>query len=62
MDIAALSVVMAQNQVKSNVGISLMDKVMNMSEQQSNDLTKMLGDSGVTPPHPTLGKQLDIHV
>ncbi|AXI10600.1 hypothetical protein CUC15_17385 [Oceanobacillus zhaokaii] len=62
MDVAALSVVMAQNQVRMDAGFSLMDKVMNMSEQQSIQLNDMLGQSVTHASHPSLGSQLDLKI
>ncbi|RDW22234.1 putative motility protein [Oceanobacillus arenosus] len=60
MDIAALSVAMAQNQVRTEAGFTLMDKVMNMSEQQSGQLNEMLGQSVTHSDHPSLGTKVDL--
>ncbi|RKQ34350.1 YjfB family protein [Oceanobacillus halophilus] len=62
MDIAGLSVVMAQSEVRANAGVALMDKVMNMADQQGSQLANMLGESTESASHPTLGKTIDIHI
>ncbi|RLL42934.1 putative motility protein [Oceanobacillus piezotolerans] len=60
MDIAALSIGMSQSQVKSDVGLALMNKIMNVSENQSLRLTEMLGETSRMPAHPSLGNKVDI--
>ncbi|MFC4404941.1 YjfB family protein [Gracilibacillus xinjiangensis] len=56
MDIAAMSVIMSQAQVKQQASISLLDKAMNTSEQQSNQMIKMLEQA--IQPH--LGSTVDV--
>ncbi|MBP2076186.1 putative motility protein [Oceanobacillus polygoni] len=58
MDIAAMSVVTANHQVRTDASIAIMDNIMNVAEQQGLQLMEMLQDS--TPPHPTLGIQIDV--
>ncbi|SFM23497.1 Putative motility protein [Gracilibacillus orientalis] len=56
MDVAAMSVVMNQAQVKQQASISVMDKALNNAETQSNNLIKMMESS--MQPH--LGSNVDI--
>ncbi|GAE95175.1 hypothetical protein JCM21714_4389 [Gracilibacillus boraciitolerans JCM 21714] len=42
MDIAAMSVIMNQAQVKQQASVSLMDKALNHAESQSSDMIKMM--------------------
>lgn len=59
MDIAALSMGMAQAQLKNDAGLALAKQVMNVSQQQGKDLLQMLNQP-ISPPHPTLGHQIDL--
>ncbi|SER81406.1 Putative motility protein [Gracilibacillus ureilyticus] len=56
MDIAAMSVIMNQAQVKQQASIAVMDKALNQAETQSSDMIKMLESS--MEPH--LGSSIDI--
>ncbi|MGN8648392.1 YjfB family protein [Gracilibacillus sp. HCP3S3_G5_1] len=56
MDIAALSIVMNQAQVKQQASVSLLDKALGQAEVQSSDMIKMLEQS--MQPH--LGSNIDI--
>jgi hypothetical protein len=67
MDIAALSVLKSQAQLKADVGTSLMKKVMDTAEQNGNFVDKMMKGASkgnearqVSPPH--LGNRLDVRV
>ena len=60
MDIAALSVVMANSQVRSDASLAVMTNIKNLMNQQGNQLTEMLSQPVVEVPHPTLGKSVDI--
>ncbi|WP_430790257.1 YjfB family protein [Virgibacillus flavescens] len=60
MDIAALSVAMANHSVRSSAGLAVMSKSMGVAEQQNQQLLDMLKSSGVEAPHPSLGKVVDI--
>ncbi|WP_404455664.1 YjfB family protein [Oceanobacillus kapialis] len=60
MDIAALSMAMANQQVRSNAGLAVMDNSMKMMEQQGEDLMKMLQQEAPSAPHPSLGNQIDL--
>lgn len=57
MDIAALSVVMANQQVRSNAGLAVMKNAKEMMEQQGDQTIEMLNQ---TVPHPTTGNQIDV--
>jgi Putative motility protein len=56
MDIAALSVMMNQSQLKQQASISVMKMAMNTAEQNGAELTKMLEQS--VQPH--LGSSIDL--
>ncbi|SES87528.1 Putative motility protein [Oceanobacillus limi] len=62
MDVAAMSVAMSQNQVRSDASVALMDKMMNTMEQQGAQLTDMLQQSVSDAPHPSIGNQIDLQV
>ncbi|MFA1822479.1 YjfB family protein [Virgibacillus oceani] len=59
MDIAALSVVMANQQVRSQAGMAVMDNAKKVMEQDGAQLIEMLNQS---PPvqHPSKGMQIDV--
>lgn len=56
MDIAALSVVMANNQVREQASISIAAKVMDTAKVQSSELIKMMEQSVA----PDIGRSIDI--
>ncbi len=58
MDIAAMSVILAQGQVKQQAGIQLATKVMDMAEVQSQELIKMMEQS----VNPEIGRSIDIQI
>lgn len=60
MDVAALSIAMASQQVRTSAGLAIMDKTMGVTEQQNLQLLDMLKTSTVPVPHPTLGKVVDV--
>lgn len=60
MDIAAMSVVMAGNNLRSDASIAVMDNAKDVMEQQGEQLLDMLQQSGTKAPHPTLGNTVDI--
>ncbi|AHD07440.1 YjfB family protein [Paenibacillus larvae] len=57
MDIAALSMVMSQAKLSQQVGVSVLNIAKTQSEQQGQDLVKMLQS---VQPH--LGGNLDIRI
>jgi Putative motility protein len=62
MDIAGMSVVMANSQLRSQASLAVMVNMKNLMQQQGNQLTEMLQKSVGEAPHPTLGKSVDIQV
>ncbi|MEC5424499.1 putative motility protein [Virgibacillus sp. C22-A2] len=60
MDIAALSIGMANQRVRSEAGLAIMGNVMNVMEQQGLQLMEMLQQPISPAPHPSLGKQVDL--
>ncbi|MCF3942100.1 YjfB family protein [Oceanobacillus alkalisoli] len=64
MDIAKLSTVLSQSQVKQQASLSVMKMMMDTGKVQANDMLEML-DEGVSAPdagHPYLGGKIDIQV
>ncbi|RYG71629.1 putative motility protein [Lentibacillus lipolyticus] len=60
MDVAAASVVMANQQVRADASMAVMDKAKNTMEEQGKQLVTMLEQSHVpSPSHPTLGNMID---
>lgn len=62
MDIAAMSVVMANHQVRSDASLAVMNNVKQMLEQQGQQLVDMLEQTSSPAPHPTLGKVIDTKI
>ncbi len=63
MDIAGLSMAMAQNDVMSKVGVAVLDKAMETAESASAQLINMIDASAMqhsVTPH--LGGTIDISV
>ena len=58
MDIAALSIVMNQSQLKQQASLAVVKKAMNTAEMNGSQLIEMLEKS--TPPHPHLGHKVDV--
>ena len=58
MDIAKLSIMMSQSQLKQQASISVMKQTMDHAEMQSEQMIKMLEQS--VQPH--LGGQIDMRV
>lgn len=58
MDIAALSAVMANQQVRQQAGIAIVAKAMDVAETESQELIRMM-ERSVTPE---LGSQIDIRL
>ncbi|WP_188456641.1 YjfB family protein [Virgibacillus oceani] len=62
MDVAAMSVVMANTQVRADASLAVMSKVKGLMEQQGQQLMELLQQSGPRAPHPTLGNVVDLEV
>lgn len=60
MDIAALSIAMANQQTQMNASFALMNHTKEVMKQQGDQLVEMLEQSSVKPPHPSLGRKVDI--
>jgi len=61
LDIAAMSVVMNQAQVKQQASLSVMKSAMSTAESNGAALIEMLNSSSVSQaPHPSLGGQVDV--
>ena len=61
MDIAAMSVVMNQAQVKQQASISVLKKAMGTADQNGNAIMKMMQTPiGEHVAHPHLGKSVDV--
>lgn len=64
MDIAALSMITSQAQLKQDVGVAMMKKVMNTAEQNSGAVKDMLESipnaSAANMPH--MGNSIDVRV
>jgi len=58
MDIAAASIIMKQQQLKQQVGISVMKKAMSSAETSTEALLKMMEQS----VQPNLGQDIDIRL
>jgi len=64
LDIAALSVVLANHQLKTQASIAVMNHAKNFAELQGQQLVDLLKSSQIspTPSHPSLGTQIDVKV
>jgi len=62
MDIAAMSVVMANHQVRADASLAVMNNVKDMLEQQGLQLVEMLQQTSSHAQHPSLGNVIDISV
>lgn len=60
MDVAAMSVVMANQQARADASMAVMNQVKGLLHQQGEQLVDMLQQSGTEVPHPTLGQTIDI--
>lgn len=63
MDIAALSMSMAQSNVQTNFGIAMLDKTMEMNAEVGANFVEMLDRSSMElSVNPHIGSNLDISV
>ncbi len=62
MDIAAMSVVMANHQVRADASLAVMNNVKDMLEQQGQQLVEMLQQTSAPAQHPALGNIIDISI
>jgi len=63
MDIAALSMAMAQNDIGTKVGIAILDKNMETAESQGAQIVQMIDSAAIQRSvQPHLGGNIDISV
>lgn len=63
MDIAKMSMALANHQVRQDASMLMAKKVMNIAEDGSEQLLEMMNASvAQNAPHPTSGKSIDLHV
>lgn len=61
MDIAAMSMALAQHNVQTDVGIAMLDKSMSVSESFGTHLTDMIDTASMELSiNPSLGANIDI--
>jgi hypothetical protein len=60
MDIAALSVVMANQQVRTQANLAVMDNAKKVMEQDGAQLIEMLNQPNTPVAHPSKGFQIDV--
>lgn len=63
MDIAALSMVMAQNQIMDSVGVAMLDKSLEMQEMAGSEVIQLLdGASLERSVNPAIGGNIDLMI
>lgn len=62
MDIAALSMSMAQTNLMDSVGIAMLDKTLEMSGEMAADFTAALDHSMELSVNPHIGANIDISI
>lgn len=62
MDIAAMSVIMANHRVRADARLAVMSNLKQVIEQQGQQLVDMLQSTHSPVPHPTLGKSIDLNI
>lgn len=62
MNIAAMSVVLANQQVQADASLKVMLKAKDLMEQQGEQLVDMLQMPQANVSHPTLGQSFDVSV
>lgn len=63
MEIAALSMAMAQNDVSEKVGIAMLDKSLDFAQSEGADLVSMISSAGMERSvNPAVGGTIDISV
>ena len=60
MDIAGLSVVKANHDLRLEASLAVLNQTKQLSEQLGDQFIEMLQQS--TAPHPTLGKSIDLKI
>jgi len=62
MDVAAMSMMLNNQQVKADASLKVMSKTKNLMEQQGEQLVEMLQSPQAPVPHPTSGNSVDVSV
>lgn len=63
MDIASISMAMAQSQLSTNVGIAVLDNAMETSEALGEGLIELVNSSAMElSVNPTTGSNIDIRI
>lgn len=63
MDIAALSMVMAQNQIMDSVGVAMLDKSLEMQEMAGSEVIQLLDGAALERSvNPTIGGNIDLMI
>ncbi|MDF2537025.1 MAG: hypothetical protein K0S76_46 [Herbinix sp.] len=65
MDIAALSILLSQEEVSQQAGISVMNKVLDTGEAQMMDMINMLRQNTMMMErsvHPHIGNNIDLSI
>lgn len=63
MDIAALSMVMAQNQIMDSVGVAMLDKSLEMQEMAGSEVIQLLDGAVLERSvNPAIGGNIDLMI
>ncbi len=63
MDIAALSMVMAQNQIMDSVGVAMLDKSLEMQEMAGSEVIQLLDGAALERSvNPAIGGNIDLMI
>lgn len=63
MDIAALSMSLANIETQTQVGVAMLDKTMDVGESLSAGLVEMIDAAAMERSiHPELGANVDVHI
>lgn len=63
MDIAALSMAMAQNKIMDSVGVAMLSKALDTQEMAGNEVVQMIDSAAMERSiNPAIGGNIDISV
>ena len=63
MDIAALSMAMAQNRIMESFGVEMLSKTLDTQEQIGNEVVQMIDSAAMERSiNPTIGGNIDISI
>jgi len=60
MDLAALSTILSQSKLKTDVSFAIMQQTKDLMENQGEQLAELIEKSAL--PHPNLGHRIDVRV